>query len=98
MATTNDGMFQALMTLFPQSADTLGDMLAEYWKDFAPESRASRQYEHYSSFAGSQGTTVGDLANWYWNDKDVPLINLEVEDGNDLLLEDGGFILLDGIQ
>lgn len=98
MPTTNDGMYNSLMQLYPEAADSLGDLLEEYWEEFDPEFRGARQYEHYSSFVGSQGTTVGDLAYWYWNDKDTALVNLESEDGNDLLLEDGSFILLDGIQ
>lgn len=98
MTSTNDGMYDTLMQLYPDAADSLGDLLEEYWEEYTPESRASRQYEHYSSFVGSQGTTVGDLAYWYWNDKDTAVINLEVEDGNDLLLEDGSLILLEGLQ
>jgi hypothetical protein len=41
------------------------------------------------------GTTRADLANSYWNDPDFAVFNLEAENGTDLLLEDGSFILME---
>jgi len=35
------------------------------------------------------------LAYSYWNDPDFAVSNLEQEDGTDLLLEDGGFVLME---
>ena len=51
-------------------------------------------YEFYAA-TGATGTTRGDLANAYWNDPDFAVSNLEMEDGNDLLLEDGSFVLME---
>jgi len=39
--------------------------------------------------------TVGDLANKFWSDPDTSVSNLQDELGNDLLLEDGSFMLLE---
>jgi hypothetical protein len=51
-------------------------------------------YDYYVA-QGAAGTTVGDLANAFWDDPDFVVSNLELEDGTDLLLEDGSFMLLE---
>jgi hypothetical protein len=40
-------------------------------------------------------TTWSDAAFLYWTDPDLVVSNLELEDGNDLLLESEGFILME---
>lgn len=56
--------------------------------------RGSLQYDYYVA-QGAAGTTLGDLANSFWGDPDLSVSNLELEDGNDLLLENGDFMLLE---
>lgn len=94
MATTNDAMFVALKALYPTAGDTLGDLLYAHWFSVGLDKRGTLQYDFYVT-AGAVGTTLGDLANSYWNDPDYTVSNLEDELGNDLLLEDGSFILLE---
>ena len=97
MATTNDAMYAALKLLYPTAGTTLGDLLAAHWTAVGSGGqmyRGSLGYEYYV-LQGASGTTLADLANSYWNDPDVPVSNLELETGNDLLLEDGFFILLE---
>lgn len=94
MATTNDAMYVALKALYPTAGDTLGDLLYAHWSSVGLDKRGTLQYDFYVA-AGAVGTTLGDLANSYWNDPDYTASNLEDELGNDLLLEDGSFILLE---
>jgi hypothetical protein len=94
MATTNDAMYVALKALYPTVGDTLGDLLYAHWSSVGLDKRGTLQYDFYVT-AGAVGTTLGDLANSYWNDPDYTASNLEDELGNDLLLEDGSFILLE---
>lgn len=94
MATTNDSMYVALKALYPTAGDTLGDLLYAHWSSVGLQYRGALQYDFYVS-QGATGTTLGDLANSYWNDPDYTASNLEDELGNDLLLEDGSFILLE---
>jgi hypothetical protein len=97
MATTNDAMYAALKLLYPTAGTTLGDLLAAHWIAVGSEGqmyRGSLGYEYYV-LQGASGTTLADLANNFWNDPDFTVSNLELETGNDLLLEDGSFILLE---
>jgi hypothetical protein len=93
MATTNDAMYVALKALYP-TLSTLGDLMDAFAQDNGYNFRDSRAFQFYVD-AGAVGTTVGDLANSYWNDPDYTVSNLELEDGNDLLLESEGFVLLE---
>jgi hypothetical protein len=93
MATTNDAMYVALKALYP-TLSTLGDLMDAFAQDNGYNFRDSRAFQFYVD-AGVVGTTVGDLANSYWNDPDYTVSNLELEDGNDLLLESEGFVLLE---
>ena len=93
MATTNDAMYIALKAQYPTSS-TLGDLMYAFALDNGYNFRNTLAYEFYAA-TGATGTTVGDLANSYWNDPDFAVSNLEMEDGNDLLLEDGSFILME---
>jgi hypothetical protein len=95
MTTTNDAMYVALKALYPSMTNaTLGDLLYEFWSDNGLENRGTLAYDFYVS-AGAVGTTLGDLANSYWSDPDYVVSNLEAENGTDLLLEDGSFVLLE---
>jgi hypothetical protein len=94
MTTTNDAMFVALKALYPSAGNTLGDLLYAHWSATGLQFRGSLQYDYYVS-QGAQGTTLGDLANNFWSDPDFVVSNLELESGNDLLLENGDFVLLE---
>ena len=93
MATTNDAMYTALKAKYP-TLSTLGDLMYAFALDNGYDFRDTLGYE-FSAATGAVGTTRGDLANSYWNDPDFAVSNLEIEDGNDLLLEDGSFILME---
>jgi hypothetical protein len=99
MATTNDAMYEELKVLYP-TLSTLGDMLYQYWVDNGLQYRGSLQYQFYGDELGKSGEapsllTWGDRANAFWSDADYQVYNLELETGSDLLLEDGGFVLLE---
>ena len=94
MTTTNDAMFVALKAMYPSGGDTLGDLLYTHWSTVGLQYRGSLQYDYYVT-EGASGTTWGDLANSFWSDHDLVVSNLELEDGNDLLLENGDFMLLE---
>jgi hypothetical protein len=93
MSTTNDAMYVALKAQYP-TLSTLGDMMYAFAQDNGYNFRDTLGYEFYAA-TGAVGTTRGDLANSYWNDPDFAVFNLELEDGNDFLLEDEGFILME---
>jgi hypothetical protein len=93
MTTTNDAMYVALKAQYP-TLSTLGDMMYAFAQDNGYNFRDTLGYEFYVA-TGAVGTTRGDLANSYWNDPDFAVFNLELEDGNDFLLEDEGFILME---
>jgi hypothetical protein len=93
MATTNDAMYVSLKALYP-TLSTLGDMMYAFAQDNGYNFRDTRAYDFYVG-TGAVGTTRGDLANSYWNDPDFAVSNLELENGSDLYLEDGGFVLLE---
>lgn len=93
MGTTNDAMYVALKAQYP-TLFTLGDLMYAFALDNGYDFRDTLGYEFYAA-TGAVGTTRGDLANSYWNDPDFVVSNLEMEDGNDLLLEDGSFILME---
>jgi hypothetical protein len=94
MASTNDAMYTALMAMYPEAGDTLGDLLYAHWSATGLQYRGSLQFDYYVT-QGASGSTWGDVANTFWNDGDFVVSNLEQEDGSDLLLEDGGFVLLE---
>jgi len=93
MTTTNDAMYVALKAQYP-TLSTLGDTMYAFAQDNGYNFRNTLGYEFYAA-TGAVGTTRGDLANSYWNDPDFAVSNLELEDGNDFLLEDEGFILME---
>ena len=93
MTTTNDAMFVSLQAQYP-TLSTLGDLMYAFAQDNGYNFRDTLGYEFYAA-TGATGTTRGDLANAYWNDPDFVVSNLEMEDGNDLLLEDGSFVLME---
>ena len=92
-APTNDAMYVALKAQYP-SLSTLGDLMYAFALDNGYNFRDTLGYEFYAA-TGATGTTRGDLANSYWNDPDFAVSNLEAEDGTDLLLENGSFILME---
>ena len=94
MATTNDAMFEALSVAYPDSGQTLGDLLYTFWSEKGLEYRGTLEYEFYVA-EGATGTTLGDLANTFWGDHDFLISNLEQEEGTDLLLETEDYILLE---
>jgi hypothetical protein len=87
-------MYTALKALYPAGGDTLGDLLYTHWSTAGLQYRGSLQFGYYVS-AGAAGSTWGDLANSFWSDPDFVVSNLELENGDDLLLEDGSFILME---
>ena len=89
MTTINDAMFAALKALHPTTGQTLGDLL--YAENLSPRLGS---FEYYSAVVPA-GTTWSDAAFLYWTDPDLVVSNLELEDGNDLLLESEGFILME---
>jgi hypothetical protein len=93
MAHTNDAMYVALKDMYP-TLSTLGDMMYAFAQDNGYDFRDTRGWQFYTD-AGAVGVTRGDLANSYWSDPDFVAFNLELEDGSDLLLEDGGFFLME---
>lgn len=94
MATTNDAMYTALKAMYPTAGNTLGDLLYAHWSTVGLQYRGSLQFDYYVA-QGAAGTTLGDLANGFWSDPDFVVSNLELESGNDLLLENGDFMLLE---
>ena len=94
MTTTNDAMYVALKAMYPTAGDTLGDLLYAHWSSVGLGFRGALQFDYYVA-QGAVGTTLGDLANSFWSDPDFVVSNLEDESGNDLLLEDGSFMLLE---
>lgn len=94
MAATNDAMFQELSVLYPSTGQTLGDLLYAYWSDTGLQYRGTLQSTIYTA-GGATGSTFGDLANNFWSDHDFLISNLELEDGNDFLLEDGTYVLME---
>jgi len=94
MATTNDAMFAELSILYPTAGQTLGDLLYAYWSDQGLQYRGTLQSTTYLA-GGATGSTLGDLANNFWSDHDFLISNMEQEDGNDLLLENGDYILME---
>ena len=93
MATTNDAMYVALKAQYP-TLSTLGDLMYAFALDNGYNFRNTLGYDFYVA-TGAVGTTRADLANSYWNDPDFAVFNLEAENGTDLLLEDGSFILME---
>jgi len=94
MVSTNDAMYTALMAMYPEAGDTLGDLLYAHWSATGLQYRGSLQFDYYVT-QGASGSTWGDVANAFWNDGDFVVSNLELETGSDLLLEDGGFVLME---
>ena len=88
MTTTNDAMYEALVVLYPNAGKTLGDLLYAHWSVEGLGYRGTLERNYYIA-AGATSYTLGDLANEFWSNDDFVVSNLELEDGNDLLLEDG---------
>ena len=67
MTTTNDAMFEALSSAYPDGGQTLGDLLYAFWSEKGLEYRGTLEYDWYIG-EGAVGTTLGDLANSYFVD------------------------------
>ena len=65
MTTTNDAMFEALSASYPDSGQTLGDLLYAFWSEKGLQYRGTLEYEFYVN-EGATGTTLGDLAYDYF--------------------------------
>lgn len=94
MGTTNDGMFTELSAKYPTAGQTLGDLLYAFWLEKGLANRGTLQATVYEA-EGATGATLGDLANNFWSDHDFLIFNLQLEDGNDFLLENGDYILME---
>jgi hypothetical protein len=82
MATTNDAMFEALSVAYPDSGQTLGDLLYTFWSEKGLQYRGTLAYQFFKD-EGAEGETLGDLFNSYFVDV-YPLafdiLNLDVDD------------------
>ena len=67
MATTNDAMFEALSVAYPDSGQTLGDLLYTFWSEKGLEYRGTLSYQFFKD-EGAVGETLGDLFNSYFVD------------------------------
>ena len=76
MATTNDAMFEALSVAYPDSGQTLGDLLYTFWSEKGLEYRGTLAYQFFKD-EGATGETLGDLANSYF--VDVYPIQFDIE-------------------
>lgn len=94
MATTNDAMFQELSVLYPNTGQTLGDLLYAFWSKKGLDYRGTLQKTFYEA-EGASGGTLADLSNTFWSDHDFLISNLEQDDGTDLLLETDEYILME---
>ena len=65
MTTTNDAMFVALSGTYPDSGQTLGDLLYAFWSEKGLQYRGTLERDWYIS-EGAVGTTLGDLAFDYF--------------------------------
>ena len=65
MTTTNDAIFEALSVSYPDSGQTLGDLLYAFWSDNGLEYRGTLAYQFFKD-EGATGETLGDLANNYF--------------------------------
>ena len=82
MATTNDAMFEALSVAYPDSGQTLGDLLYTFWSEKGLQYRGTLEYSFYVA-EGATGTTLGDLANSYFVDvfpTEFDILNLDTDD------------------
>lgn len=91
--TTNDAMYYELSQIYGPYK-TLGDLLYLHFQQTNGVYRGSQQLEWYDG-TDAVGTTVGDLANSFWNDIDYVYSNINLEDGTDFLMEDGSFVALE---
>ena len=82
MTTTNDAMFEALSAAYPESGQTLGDLLYAFWSEKGLEYRGTLEYDWYIG-EGAVGTTLGDLANSYFVDVYPVQFDIENFDYND---------------
>ncbi len=67
MTTTNDAIFEALSVAYPDSGQTLGDLLYAFWSDNGLEYRGTLAYQFFKD-ESAIGDTLGDLANSYFSD------------------------------
>ena len=67
MATTNDAMFEALSVAYPDSGQTLGDLLYTCWSEKGLQYRGTLSYQWLKD-EGAVGETLGDLFNSYFVD------------------------------
>jgi hypothetical protein len=80
-------------TLLPYFDGTYTDTYTGY--TVASKSWDGTANNSTSTVSWNPNLTVGDLANKFWSDPDTSVSNLWDELGNNLLLEDGSFILLE---
>ena len=67
MTTTNDAMFEALSVAYPESGQTLGDLLYTFWSEKGLQYRGTLAYQVFKD-EGATGETLGDLFNSYFVD------------------------------
>jgi hypothetical protein len=67
MTTTNDAMFEALSVAYPDSGQTLGDLLYAFWSEKGLQYRGTLAYQFFKD-EGATGETLGDLFNSYFVD------------------------------
>ena len=83
MATTNDAMFEALSVAYPDSGQTLGDLLYTFWSEKGLQYRGTLERDWYIS-EGAVGTTLGDLANDYFANL-YDLVTFDINDPDEWL-------------
>lgn len=66
MTTTNDAMFEALSVSYPNSGQTLGDLLYAFWSEKGLQYRGTLAYQWLKD-EGATGETLGDLFNSYFS-------------------------------
>jgi hypothetical protein len=82
MTTTNDAIFEALSVAYPDSGQTLGDLLYAFWSDNGLQYRGTLAYQFFKD-NGATGDTLGDLANSYFSDVYPTQFDIENFDTDD---------------
>ena len=83
MTTTNDAMFEALSVAYPNSGQTLGDLLYAFWSEKGLQYRGTLAYQFFKD-EGAVGNTLGDLANSYFVDVFPAQFDIENFDYDDV--------------
>ena len=82
MTTTNDAIFEALSVAYPDSGQTLGDLLYAFWSDNGLQYRGTLAYQFFKD-NGAMGDTLGDLANNYFSEVYPTQFDIENFDTDD---------------